>query len=132
MHFFRLLAQGRVSELLGPMGVEIDRHMRTVGLNRASQAFLDDISPEEILSLEQYAAGVNKAVANMKVLPAEFYFFWTDFEPWTPLDSSSVMHILAYFLSIDGWNTMLRERLLEVYDQTLVEKIVPFHVKNYF
>jgi acyl-homoserine lactone acylase PvdQ len=106
--------------------------MRTVGLNRASQAFIDNISLEEGHALEVFSAGVNKAVENMKVYPAEFYIFWTEFEPWTPLDSSSVMHILAYFLSIDGWNTMLRERLLEVYDQTLVEKMLPFHVKNYF
>jgi len=75
---------------------------------------------------------VNKGVKSLKVLPAEFYLLWTDFEPWTLEDSAAVMYILDYFLSIDGWNTMLRERLLEIYDKTLVDKMLPFRPEDYY
>jgi len=47
MNFFRHLGQGRVSEILGPAGVEIDFHIRTVGVNRASRAYVENITPEE-------------------------------------------------------------------------------------
>ena len=79
-----------------------------------------------------YADGINKAVRHMKVYPAEFYFFWVDFEPWTPLDSASIIYFLTFVLSQDGWNMMLRERLLEVYDRDLVEKILPVRPSDYF
>ena len=40
--------------------------------------------------LDAYAAGVNDFIKNMKVYPLEFYILWTDFEPWTPIDSIGV------------------------------------------
>ena len=32
----RMLARGRVSEMIGPLGVDIDRGLRTVGFSRAA------------------------------------------------------------------------------------------------
>ena len=132
LHFYRLLAQGRLSELLGPLGLQIDKHIRSVGIVRAAKDFIEHLDEEERHSVQMYTEGINKAVASMKVYPAEFYFFWTDFEDWTPLDSASIFYFLSYVLSQDAWNMMLRERLLEVYDRSLVERIAPFRPENYF
>jgi len=132
MHFFRLLSNGRLSELLGPLGLSIDKHMRTMGVVRAVNAFIDNISDDERESLELYSKGVNKVVENLKVYPAEFYVFWTDFEPWQPRDSVAIFYFFTYILSGDSWNGMLRERLLEIYDRSLVERIMPNRQENYF
>ena len=98
--FFRHLTQGRLSELIGTEGLEIDRMIRTVGITRAAQAVLDNLDDREKLALQMFSNGINKAVESMKAYPIEFYILWTDFgEPWTPLDSISISYFMCFTLS---------------------------------
>ena len=131
LKFTRLLAQGRMSELLGPEGFEIDRLMRSVGTQRTTQVMLEHLPEEELVFLENYSAGINKVVNNVVVYPPEFQLFATDFEEWTPFDSCSIGVLISFLLAQDPFVEILRQRLLEVYDRELVEKLVPFKKENY-
>lgn len=48
LNFYRHLASGRISELVGPSGVPIDRYIRTVGIPRAAKHFIEMLSDEEL------------------------------------------------------------------------------------
>ena len=81
--------------------------------------------------LENYSAGINKAVENMEVWPPEFYVLWNKFEPWTPKDSLSMQYMLIFGISSDWFGELLRERLLEIYDKEFVDKLLPFRMENF-
>lgn len=62
----------------------------------------------------------------MKVYPIEFYLTWTEFAPWTPYDSLSILVVLQYFISFDWFLELTRSRLTEIYDKDLVDRMMPF------
>ena len=62
MHFYRALAKGRLSEILGPEALTIDKHMRTIGLPYRADEHLKVISTDELDNLVHYSSGVNEAI----------------------------------------------------------------------
>jgi acyl-homoserine lactone acylase PvdQ len=82
--------------------------------------------------LESYAKGVNDFVDSMDWWPLEFYMMWTGghgqggFEPWTPEDTLCVQVMVQYFISFDWFLELTRQRLTEIYDKELVDKMLPF------
>ena len=90
MDFYRHMAQGRLSEVLGPDTVVIDRYIRLIGLPRAIDEHMKHAKQDDLDVMINYAAGVNKIVENMVVYPPEFQLLWKSFEPWEPKDSVSI------------------------------------------
>jgi penicillin amidase len=60
MDFYRRLATGRLAEIVGPEGVQIDKYIRTFGVPRMIKHQIKHLSVEDRLLFENYAAGVNK------------------------------------------------------------------------
>jgi penicillin amidase len=52
---------GRLSELIGPAGVPIDKYVRTIGIPRAAHHHLEMLDDEERNFLQNYCNGINKA-----------------------------------------------------------------------
>lgn len=121
-----------MGELVGSLGFEIDRLMRLMGLPRAAELFIEKLPKEELIFLENYAAGINKVASNVKVFPPEFNLFWVDFAPWTPYDTASNQMLIGFVLANDPFNELIRQRLLEVYDRELVDKILPLKKEDYY
>ena len=92
---YRRIANGRSAELFGTETLEIDKYMRLKGLNRLIQYQWSLMDEEEHALYENYAAGVNKAYENRKILPIEYWTLWTDFESYTPQDAMSMQMILT-------------------------------------
>ena len=105
--------------------------IRLFELNRACDEHLKTIPQGDLDMLENYSAGINKAVENMEVWPPEFYVLWNKFEPWTPKDSLSMQYMLIFGISSDWFGELLRERLLEIYDKEFVDKLLPFRMENF-
>src|SRR5437588_12028508 len=59
MELQRRYGAGRLSEILGPQAVAVDRQMRVLGLYRAAEAEIPFLSAAKNGALEAYAAGVN-------------------------------------------------------------------------
>ena len=48
LNFYKHLAQGRLSEILGPDCIEIDRYIRMLGVPRATKEHMKKISEEDL------------------------------------------------------------------------------------
>src|SRR5262245_48554152 len=59
MDYLRRKGRGRLSEVLGPSALELDRLARTVGLERIATAEYETLSGEIQSLLEAFSAGIN-------------------------------------------------------------------------
>ena len=91
LDYRRRLAQGRLSEVLGPRYLRSDRLLRTVGLTGAAARAASSAPDEVMLVLEAMAKGINAWMAEQAaVLPVEFDLLEYEPEPWTPEDTIAV------------------------------------------
>ena len=99
MEVQRRVAQGRVAEVFGEPGYDVDRLMRTLGIARLSERMAARLDAETRASLEAYAAGVNAYLATDPVLPVEFQVFRVRFDPWKPEHTLGWLQVMAWDLS---------------------------------
>src|SRR5579872_1246328 len=112
MDALRRQAQGRLSEIAGPGALETDRYMRTLGFRDAAQSDFEHLEGAARADLVAYAAGVNAAM-NSHPLPLEFRLLRYAPDPWTPVDSISIMKLMAQRLD-DQWSRVETLADLEV------------------
>src|SRR5690606_15156480 len=107
---------GRLSEVLGPATLRVDRRFVALGLRRAAAAEWQVLAPHVRTALERYAEGVNAGIREMGRWnrPPEFLLLGITPEPWTPVDSLSVARLLAWRLAENRWGELLRGRLAKV------------------
>lgn len=112
MEFMRRLGAGRLSEVLGPVTLEIDKRMRVYGLYARAAEGMAELSPEVRAALDSYAAGVNAYLATRSgPLPLEFQMLWHEPEPWVPADSLVWGRLMALQLSSNWGSELFRLRL---------------------
>ncbi|HEV1998007.1 MAG TPA: penicillin acylase family protein [Candidatus Dormibacteraeota bacterium] len=114
MELHRRMAAGRLSEVVGPRALSVDRLMRRLGLRRVSEAewqvthATGDVRQE----LLAYTAGVNAAIRD-RPLPAEFTMLRHHPEPWEPEDTLAVGRLLNYSQAVNWESQLVRMRLLK-------------------
>ncbi len=112
MEFMRRLGAGRLSEVIGPATLELDKRMRVFGLHALAEASFAELSPEVQTAIEAYAAGVNAFLAARRgVLPLEFQLLRTAPAPWRPADSLVWGRLMALQLSTNWREELFRLRL---------------------
>lgn len=100
MDYLRRRALGRLSEVLGRDGLELDIVARTVGLHRIARAHLDRLPAGTVAVLDAFSAGVNACIAlRGERLPIEFSLLDYAPDPWTPHDSLAVLAELRWYLT---------------------------------
>jgi penicillin amidase len=107
MEVTRRVATGRISELIGTDGVNIDRFVRRVGLHRVARDEELRLGPEPRRMLKAYAAGVNAIAASGRPLPLEYRLLGATPEPWEPMHSLAALKLLALGLSMN-WDAELQ------------------------
>ena len=107
MEVTRRVATGRISELIGAEGVNIDRFIRRVGLQRVAREEELRLGPEARRMLKAYAAGVNGIAQSGRALPIEYRLLGVTPEPWEPMHSLAALKLLALGLSMN-WDTELQ------------------------
>jgi penicillin amidase len=115
MDFNRRLVAGRLSEILGPVSLPLDRWMRILGLRRVAEQQESLYDEESLHILQAYAAGVNARLHQVKRaarLPVEFTLLRYAPEPWTPVDSMSWAKMMAWNLSVNWETEILRAQLV--------------------
>ncbi|MCS6801040.1 MAG: penicillin acylase family protein [Chloroflexota bacterium] len=110
MDLARRAAAGRLSEVIGPPTVEIDRYYRTLGLQAVAEAEWNRTPPEWRRYLEAYAAGVNAARA-MLPPPIETFLLRYRIEPWQPVDSLALTRLLSTSLTMNWESELARWQL---------------------
>jgi penicillin amidase len=109
IEIMRRVAFGRVAELIGPLGIGIDRSLRLMGLGRAVPAIIAGLPDATREWSEAFVAGLNHHIAHVTALPYEFELLGLRPEPWTLTD----LFMLARLVSADiGW--LVSARLLKL------------------
>jgi penicillin amidase len=113
MDFNRRVAQGRLAELVGAGGLDIDRMTRTLGLSAAAARLLESMDAETRRLLDAYVAGVNAALDTRSgPLPPEFLLTGAPAPaPWTAADSMGWAMLMALDLGQDWRDELARLRL---------------------
>ncbi|WP_339487550.1 penicillin acylase family protein [Pseudomonas sp. EL_65y_Pfl2_R95] len=98
----RLLAEGRLSEMVGPGALEVDRLMRAVNLKQSAEQLYKGASPRLKKIFEVYARGVNAYMFRHRdKLPMDIAE--SGYRPayWKPEDSALVFSLINFGLSVN-------------------------------
>ncbi|MFM8759991.1 MAG: penicillin acylase family protein, partial [Polynucleobacter victoriensis] len=88
MEFNRRLASGKLSEILGPETVGVDKFIRTLGIRRAAEKQYENYPIEYKRKIQSYVEGVNAGFSRLGwALPAEFMILGAKPGTWGPADS---------------------------------------------
>jgi penicillin G amidase len=100
MELMRRYAAGRLSEILGPAALPIDKQMRVLGLYRAAEQEIPLLSVAVNRALSAYAAGVNAFLTRHSgALPPEFLLLRFSPKPWREADSLAWGKLIALQVS---------------------------------
>lgn len=123
MHVFRLIGKGRLSELLGPVVIDIDREIRFFTYTAGERAARYATYPADIrANLEAFRDGINARIAEVRADPTLLPFEFAEFgvgmpADWTVDDSISLEDVLILAFGSGGGNEVaqaaLAKRLVE-------------------
>jgi penicillin G amidase len=101
MEFQTYAAAGRVSELIGPKGLNYDRQKRRLGMVYAAEKAVADMEKDTVskAAADSYTAGVNAYITTLKEsdLPIEYKLLGYRPELWTNLKTA----LFQKFMSLD-------------------------------
>ena len=100
MEMNRRTAAGRLCEILGRSGLASDVYMRTLGLSQNAKRMWNHLPEAERSVLTQYVKGVNEGIAQLAVLPIEYYLSGFKPEPWTETDSLLWIQLMLSLIHI--------------------------------
>ncbi len=107
LELMRHVARGRVSELVGPFGVGMDRVLCTLDLARAVPAIINAMPAETRAWTEAFVAGINHAVAHLPVLPPEFRLLGLVRRRWELADVLAIVRLAASDVTWQVWLALL-------------------------
>ncbi len=82
----RMIAHGRVSEMVGPRGIQIDHALRTLSYGQAAKEIELGMDESARLWVQRFVAGINHYQDTAAELPHEFGKLGIRPEPWTVAD----------------------------------------------
>lgn len=120
MHVFRRIAKGRLSELLGPVVVDIDRTIRFFTYTQEERARRFATYPEDLQALLQaFVDGINAWMSEVRLDPSKVPFEFHEFgeldalaEAWTADDSLALQDVLILAFGSGGGNELAYAELL--------------------
>jgi penicillin amidase len=103
MEFQTMAAAGRISEIVGPIAVELDRMTRRKGLAYGAEVglkYIQENDPETLQLVEAYAAGVNQYIDQLTdaKLPVEYKILNYRPEPWSAYKSLLLLKYMSDML----------------------------------
>ncbi len=86
MEMMRRIAQGRMAEMFGPMAINADHLIRTLGISQAVPAILGLLPDSTREWLDGFVDGINHVLAHISEPPPDFGMLALTPEPWTASD----------------------------------------------
>jgi penicillin amidase len=108
LEILRRIAQGRLAEMIGPLGVEIDHGLRILGLHRAAEAIAEGLSDSTTRWLNGFVAGLNHYIEHATEVPREFALLGIRREPWCVGDVLSLGRLVSADVNWISWLSLLR------------------------
>ncbi len=132
MEFQRRVAQGRLSEILGAEALKADRLLRTIGLARAAHDSWAHLDGNVRGLIEAYVAGINAFLADHRggSLPIEFAILRVSPEPWRGEDVLAWQKTMAWLLSLNWEEELLRVKLSARVGAEAARQLMPAYTAN--
>ncbi|NBB69365.1 MAG: penicillin acylase family protein, partial [Alphaproteobacteria bacterium] len=121
----RRIGQGRLAELIGRDGLEIDRFVRLLRFHELARANLAAMAPADRRLVEAYAAGINAQLAQTRLLPPPFWLLWHRPEPWSGADALVWHKLMALDLARDWRHELVRARIARGVDRATFAELFP-------
>ncbi|MFT4856201.1 MAG: penicillin amidase [Algoriphagus sp.] len=134
MEFQTMAAAGRVSEIVGPIALDLDRMTRRKGLGYGAelgQKYLEDNDPETLRLAKAYAAGVNEYIEQLSLgqVPVEYKILNYRPEQWTVYKSLLLLKYMSDMLV--GDRDLEYSNLRKILGQEMLDKLYPeFPLEN--
>ena len=134
MEFQTRAAAGRISEIVGPVALELDRMTRRKGLAYGAELglkFLEENDPETLAFIEAYADGVNQYIESLTPgrLPVEYKILNYRPEPWSAFKTVLLLKYMSDMLV--GDRDLEYTNLRQMLGQTQLNRLFPeFPVEN--
>ena len=110
LEVLRRASQGRLAEMIGAAGIDIDRQLRTLDPGRAVPGMLAMMPTATRDWLDAFARGINHQLMRAPRLPPEFSLFALQREPWTADDVLTVGRLMSADLNWLVWLRLLQFR----------------------
>jgi len=128
MEFQTMAAAGRISEIVGPQAIDLDRMTRRKGLAYGAEKgmkFIQENDPESFLLLEAYADGVNQYIDQMSDarLPVEYKILNYRPEHWTAFKSILLLKYMTDMLV--GDRDLEYSNLRKILGEVMLNKLYP-------
>ena len=127
MEFQRRIGHGRLSEIFGRVTLPQDRFLRTVGFGRAARDAWASTPSWAKDQINAYVAGINAFLATHRgtSLPPEFALLRFEPEPWSGADVVVWVKMLAWDLSMNYANELLRHDLAAAVGPERAAELLP-------
>lgn len=133
MDFQTRFAAGRISEVVGPKAIEVDRYQRRMGMMYGAENSLkgmmeDPKSKEMILS---YTAGINAYIETLSAanLPMEYKILDYKPEAWTPVKCALLLKQMSAVLAM-GSDEFYMTNILNKFGPAVVKDLFPDYPFN--
>ncbi len=129
MDLARRVAEGRLSEILGPDVLDFDILFRTIGINKTAERQYDKLSLKSKSILSAYCSGVNYFIeANSKNLPLEFDILNYKPELWKPENSLMAIRLMGWELNLSWYSDVMFGEIVKKFGlkrQKIFFRIIP-------
>ncbi len=123
MEFFRRVATGTLSEVLGESALPSDRFLRTLGMSRVAERSAALLDPESRSLLEAYVDGVNHTLSEWSgPLPPEFVILRFEPRAFSITDVLAIERIMAWDLTQYD-EDLIHAALVEVLEPDVFERV---------
>jgi len=110
MEVLRRVAYGRTAEIIGPIAIEVDRALRTIGIARAVPGILTAMPAETRTWLDGFVDGINHYVAAAEDLPPDCALLGIGREAWTAADVMALGRAAVADVNWVLWLRLMRLR----------------------
>ncbi|MDR7130515.1 penicillin amidase [Algoriphagus sp. 4150] len=128
MEFQTMAAAGRISEIVGPIALDLDRMTRRKGLAYGAEMgmkFIQENDPDSFLLLEAYADGVNQYIDQLSDarLPVEYKILNYRPEHWSAFKSILLLKYMTDMLV--GDRDLEYSNLRKILGDVMLDKLYP-------
>ncbi|WP_339868269.1 penicillin acylase family protein [uncultured Algoriphagus sp.] len=128
MEFQTMAAAGRISEIVGPLAIDLDRMTRRKGLSFGAEEgmkFIQENDPDSYLLLQAYADGVNQYIDQLSGarLPVEYKILNYRPEHWSAFKSILLLKYMTDMLV--GDRDLEYSNLRKILGEVMLDKLYP-------
>ncbi len=128
MDFQTRFAAGRLSEVVGPKAIELDKYQRRMGMVYGAENMIKGLKKDARMMeiMNAYAAGINAYInsLNPKDYPIEFKILNYEPEEWKVINSAFLLKLMSATLA-GGSNEFYMNNILNEFGPEVVKNLFP-------